>query len=100
MSKTLPDPRLNKRHRDQLRAQVAADSRRHHAGQVICVFCEQPINMGLVWPHPQSYVVHHAAPIAKGGKMFQHTAGAAHNRCNREAGDDTRHVLGVNSQCW
>ena len=100
MPKPKPDPRLNKRDRDQLRANVAAASRQANGGQVICVLCDQPINMRLPWPDPRAYVVHHATPIAKGGRMFQHTAGAAHNRCNLDAGDDTRHVLGVNSRCW
>ena len=51
-----------------------------------CHLCGQPIDYTLSHPHPDSYVVDHIVPLAKGGDDTLSNKAAAHRGCNRAKG--------------
>lgn len=52
-----------------------------------CALCGQAIDYSLKWPHPDSYVVDHIHPDARGGPDALSNKQAAHAHCNRAKGD-------------
>ena len=55
-------------------------------GHPPCALCGQPIDYGLRYPHPRSYVVDHVTPLDKGGADTIANKQAAHRDCNRAKG--------------
>lgn len=64
---------------DQLRKKHRAIIARTKAA---CHICGNPIDYTLTYPHPESFVIDHVVPIAKGGSDELHNKKAAHAGCN------------------
>jgi 5-methylcytosine-specific restriction endonuclease McrA len=47
-----------------------------------CHICGQPINYEAEWLDPNSFVIDHVIPLAKGGEDAWHNVRAAHRACN------------------
>lgn len=47
-----------------------------------CHICGEPIDYSLDWSQPQSFVVDHVVPLAKGGSDTRDNKKAAHRSCN------------------
>ena len=52
-----------------------------------CALCGEPIDYGLRYPHPDSFVVDHIIPLNRGGDDVLDNKTASHNRCNRLKSD-------------
>jgi 5-methylcytosine-specific restriction endonuclease McrA len=61
--------------RDKARAKLKAK-------RAACHICGQPIDYGLEWSEPRSFVVDHVIPLAKGGRDEPANMAAAHRDCN------------------
>ena len=70
-----PAPKRNSTTRHKHRARIKRD-------QPACHICGQPIDYTLDWTHPQSFVIDHVIPLARGGADELHNIRAAHRECN------------------
>ena len=55
-------------------------------GNPPCAICGQPIDYGLRYPHPRSYVVDHIVPLDHDGPDTIANKQPAHRDCNRAKG--------------
>jgi len=47
-----------------------------------CMLCQQPVDRGFAWPHPQSVSLDHVVPLSLGGAHSYLNTQCAHLRCN------------------
>lgn len=71
-------------------AQRDKDRARIRATQANCHICGEPINYQLPWTDPQSFVVDHVIPLAKGGADALANKKAAHRRQPRACNSKKR----------
>lgn len=86
-------PFATKAIRDRARKRVAEQVK---AGQP-CVFCGRRIDLSLVYPDPESFVVDHAVPTSHGGRDDYDLLRPAHNHCNRQRSNLPDGTVGLNS---
>jgi 5-methylcytosine-specific restriction endonuclease McrA len=89
-------PFATKRIRDSARRRIAAQVR---AGQP-CALCHRPIDLGLKYPHPESFVVDHKVATSRlpTGTVDRYEAWQpAHNKCNRAKSNSPDGSVGRNS---
>lgn len=67
---TMSHPR-NTTHQARMRATIKA-------ARPACHICGKPINYTLTSPHPESFVIDHVIPLAKGGEDALSNVRAAH----------------------
>ncbi|WP_088818490.1 HNH endonuclease signature motif containing protein [Kytococcus aerolatus] len=79
--------------RDRARKRIAA---RVRAGEP-CGLCGEPIDLGLRYPDPRSFVVDHIIPTARGGSDDYTSLRPAHASCNRTRSDGPDGTVGTNS---
>lgn len=53
----------------------------------ICIVCDEDINLELLFPHPDSFTIHHLIPISKGGDNTRNNVAPAHFKCNLMVAD-------------
>jgi 5-methylcytosine-specific restriction endonuclease McrA len=53
----------------------------------VCHICGKAIDLAVRWPDPESGVVDHHVPVARGGTDQLSNLAGAHNRCNLAKGD-------------
>ena len=86
-------PFATKAIRDRARRRIA---QRVRAGEP-CALCGQPIDLGLPYPHPDSFTVDHTVPTSQGGADDLDLLRPAHNACNRQRSDGPDGTLLRNS---
>ncbi|MDQ3485446.1 MAG: HNH endonuclease [Actinomycetota bacterium] len=86
-------PFATKAIRDRARRRIARQVR---AGEPCC-FCDEPIDLTLAYPHPQSFVVDHRTPTSLGGTDHYGGLRPAHAACNRQRSALPDGTIGRNS---
>lgn len=86
-------PFVNSATRKRARRRIAAHVR---AGEP-CHLCQQPIDLELRWPHPESFVVDHIVPTSRGGTDDYELLAPAHHLCNGARSNQPLGSVGLNS---
>ena len=61
----------------------------HERDDWTCGLCREPVDAGLVWPHPMSASIDHIVPLSQGGSHALVNVQCAHLSCNCRKGDRT-----------
>lgn len=86
-------PFATKAIRDKARKRIAQQVK---AGQP-CVFCKQPIDLTIPYPHRMAFTVDHATPTSHGGNDHYDQLRPAHNHCNRKRSNQPDGTIATNS---